>query len=225
MRPVIAYVDDEIANLTFYREILSEAFEVEIYSRSLDLAKAMEEKSFDCFILDIYMPVLDGFQLLERIRQRPENSKKPVFFITTNPHDEVRISSYQKGATDFFDRMVKKDELVARLESKIKAYKENIHFLKLGNLSIDLHKIDCHLNGKKNVLTLLEFKVLSKLIQVYPNKVSKDDLVQSIWGDDKINTNNLNTHLYNLRMKIEDWDYEIDNHRFQGFGIRLKEGK
>ena len=222
MKPVIAYVDDEIPNLTFYREILSDDFEVEIYSRSLDLTMALEKKSFDCFILDIYMPVIDGFQLLERIRERPETSKTPVFFITSNPHDEVKVSSYKKGAADFLDRMVKKDELIARLESKIKAYRSNLNFLKMGNLSIDLHQIDCHLDGKKLILTLLEFKVLSKLIQAYPNKVSKEDLVRSVWGEDRVNANNLNTHLYNLRMKIEDWNHEIDNHRFQGFSIRSK---
>lgn len=222
MKPIIAYVDDEVSNLIFYKEILSDDFEVETYSRSLDLTKAMENKSFDCFILDIYMPVIDGFQLLEKIRQKPETAKTPVFFITTNPHDEIKVSSYKKGAADFLDRMVKKDELVARLESKIKAHRHNLNVLKMGNLSIDLHQIDCHLDGKKLVLTLLEFKVLSKLVQAYPHKVSKDDLVRSIWGEDKINANNLNTHLYNLRMKIEDWNHEIENHRFQGFWINPK---
>jgi DNA-binding response OmpR family regulator len=92
----------------------------------------------------------------------------------------------------------------------------------MGNLSIDLHQIDCHLGDDKLILTLLEFKVLSKLMQAYPDKVSKEDLVHSIWGNEKINNNNLNTHLYNLRMKIADWNHEIDNHRFQGFCIKKK---
>jgi DNA-binding response OmpR family regulator len=222
MKPVIAYVDDEIPNLVFYKEILSDNFEIETYSRSLDLTKAMKEKSFDCFILDIYMPIVDGFQLLEKIRERPETSKTPVFFITTNPHDEVKVASYKKGAVDFLDRMVKKDELIARLESKIKAHRNNLTILTMGNLSIDLHQIDCHLGDDKLILTLLEFKVLSKLMQAYPDKVSKEDLVHSIWGNEKINNNNLNTHLYNLRMKIADWNHEIDNHRFQGFCIKKK---
>ena len=222
MKPVIAYVDDDISNLIFYKELLSCSFTVETYARSLDLTKAMEEKTFDCFILDIYMPVVDGFQLLDRIRQRPGTSKTPVFFVTTNPHDEIKVNSFKKGAADFFDRMVKKDELIARLEARIKAYKESASLLKLGTLCIDLQKLDCYLNGSKIILTMLEFKILAKLVQLNPNKITKAELVQSIWGEDSINTNNLNTHLYNLRMKLADWDYEIENHRFQGFYLKCK---
>lgn len=222
MKPVIAYVDDDPANLDFYRELLHDSFEVETFARSLDLAKILDEKEFDCFILDIYMPVIDGFQLLERIRERPGTAKTPVFFVTANPCDEVKVTSYRKGAADFFDRMVKRDELVARLEARIKSYRETGSSLKLGRLCLDLHKIDCYLNGEKLILTLIEFKILCKLIQICPTRILKGDLVKAIWGGDAINANNLNSHLYNLRMKLADWDYEIDNHRFQGFGIEKK---
>jgi DNA-binding response OmpR family regulator len=222
MNPVVAYVDDDFSNLSYYKELLSSNFVVETFVRSLDLTKAMENKSFDCFILDIYMPVVDGFQLLEKIRENPETSKTPVFFITTNPHDELKVNSFQKGVADFFDRMIKKDELIARIESRIKSHRGTLSFLKMGNLSIDIHQIECYLGRDKMVLTLLEFKILSKIIQSYPNKVTKTDLVHSIWGKDMVNANNLNTHLYNLRMKLADWDYEIDNHRFEGFWLRQK---
>lgn len=222
MKPVVAYVDDDFSNLSFYKDLLSDNFEVEVFTRSLDLTKAMEETTFDCFILDIYMPVVDGFQLLEKIRAMPESSKTPVFFVTTNPHDELKINSFKKGAADFFDRMIKKDELIARLESRIKSHKETLSFSKVGTLCLDLQKIDCYLGTEKIVLTMLEFKILSKIIQTHPNKVTKTELVKSIWGSDAVNANNLNTHLYNLRIKLADWDYEIDNHRFQGFGLKSK---
>jgi two-component system alkaline phosphatase synthesis response regulator PhoP len=118
--------------------------------------------------------------------------------------------------------MVKKEELVARLESRIKEFRKNSSLLKIGNLSVDLNQIDCHLDGKKLILTLLEFKVLSKLMQTFPHKVTKDELVRSIWGEDKISANNINTHLYNLRLKIADWNHAIENHRTQGFWIDSK---
>jgi two-component system alkaline phosphatase synthesis response regulator PhoP len=222
MKPVVAYVDDDFSNLSFYKELLSSNFAVETFSRSLDLTKAMEKKTFDCFIVDIYMPVVDGFQLLEKIRTNPETAKTPVFLVTSNPHDELKVNSFKQGAADFFDRMIKKDELIARLESRIKSHRESMSFFKMGSLSIDLLQIECYLGREKMVLTLLEFKIVSKLIQLYPNKVTKADLVHSIWGKDLVNANNLNTHLYNLRMKLADWDYEIDNHRLEGYLLRQK---
>lgn len=222
MKPVIAYVDDDLANLTLYQQLLSEHFTVEIFPRSQDLARVIPEKSFDCFILDVFMPELDGFQLLEKIRSRPENSSIPVFFVTARPQDEIKINSYKKGATDFFDRLTNPEELIARLESRIRAYKESRVSLSLGSLRLDLNLIDCYLEEKKLVLTMLEFKILAKILRAHPYKVTKADLIQNIWGNDAVNANNLNTHLYNLRLKLADWDYEIDNHRFMGFGLKKK---
>lgn len=220
MKTKIAYVDDDIQNLIFYKEILSSHFEIDTFTHSVDLINAMEEKSFDCFILDIYMPVMDGFQLLEKIRQQPKYSKIPIFLISSNPSDEVKIMTFRNGAIDFFDRMIGKEELIARLDSKVKAYRESMSFLEMDNLSIDLHQVDCILNNKKIILTLIEFKLLSKLMKTYPNKVSKEELVQAVWGNEQMSANNLNTHLYNLRMKVADWKYVIENQRFQGFFLK-----
>lgn len=222
MKPVVAYVDDDFANLNFYKDLLSDYFTVETFARSLDLTEALEKKAFDCFILDIYMPVLDGFQLMEKIRARPESSRTPVFFVTANPHDEIKIRSFNQGAADFFDRMVKRDELVARLQSRIRTHKDSLNLIKVGKLTLDLQKLDCFIGSTKVDLTMIEFKVVTRLIQQSPQKVTKADLVRAIWGDDSLNTNNLNTHVYNLRTKLADWDYEIENHRVQGFSLKEK---
>lgn len=222
MKPVIAYVDDDLGNLQLYKDILSEHFTVETFSRALDLMKVLPDKNFDCFILDIYMPVVDGFQLFEKIRENPQSSKCPVFFVTSNPDDELKVSSFKKGATDFFDRLIRKDELIARLESRIKAHRETLTFIKLGTLSVDLHEIAAFI-GKENLnLTILEFKILTKLLQSHPAFVPKVDLTNAIWGKEAINANNLNTHIYNLRMKITDWDHDVENHRVQGYYLKPK---
>jgi DNA-binding response OmpR family regulator len=220
MKNTIAYVDDDFENLSFYKEMLSEDFELEVFSRSLDFMEALKEKNYCCFILDIYMPVLDGFRMLEKIRERPELNHTPVFFITSHPHDELKILSYNSGATDFVDRMVKKEEFVARLRSKIKAHRETNNFLRMENLHIDLQRINCVLNDEKIILTITEFKLLAKLMKNFPYKISKEELVKSVWGNDQLSANNLNTHLYNLRMKVADWCYTIENHRQEGFFLK-----
>lgn len=220
MKNIIAYVDDDLENLNFYKEMLSEEFEVKTYSRSLDFLEALKEKSFCCFILDIYMPVMDGFLLLEKIRQNPELTQNPVFFITSHPHEEVKILSYNRGATDFVDRMVKKDEFVARLKSKMRAHRESNNLIRMENLCLDMQKIDCVLNGEKIILTITEFKLLAKLMKIHPQKISKEELVKNIWGNEQMSANNLNTHLYNLRMKVADWNYTIDNQRSHGFFLK-----
>ena len=187
-----------------------------------DLIGQLDEKSFDCFILDINMPEMSGFELFEIIRSRSKVSNTPVFLITTNPSDEVKINSFKNGAADFFDRFIRKDELIARLEARIKDYRKSRSFISLGNVQVDFHKIECHLNSEKVVLTLIEFKILAYLLKTYPLKYSKDDLVDAIWGREIVSSNTINTHLSNLRTKLAEWTFEIDHIRGNGFQLNPK---
>lgn len=219
MRPIIGYVDDDITNHGFYKEILGDNYEVQTFARSLDLVNCLDNKHFDCFIFDIYMPLMDGFQLLERVRRHPDNKKTPVFFVTTNPHDEVKVSSFKKGAADFFDRLITKNELLARLESRISFQKEFSAIHKLGSLQLDQHAIEVKLHKKDITLTLIEFKLLSRLLQSFPKKILKTDLINYVWGNQTTHSNNLNSHIYNLRLKLEGWEYEIRFHKNEGLWL------
>lgn len=217
MKPIIAYVDDDVKNLEFYRELLEDDFSVETYLRSIDLINSLPSKTFDCYIFDIYMPFIDGFQLFERITKSSPTQLAPVFFVTANPDDEVRVVSYQKGAADFFDRLIKKDELIARLKSRIKTHRAMSTVHKLGSLALDHHSIEVTLHSKPIVLTLIEFKILSKLLKSFPQRTSKEELMEHVWGRSSTHSNNLNSHLYNLRIKLTDWEYEISLHKTTGF--------
>lgn len=222
MKPVIAYIDDDFHNLNFYKDFLSTNFEVEIFHCAKELIDKAKTKSFDCFILDINMPGMSGFEVFEAIRAIPELAKTPVFLITTSPNDEVKIKSYKNGAADFFDRFIRKDELIARLEARIKDYQHSRPQISLGNVSIDFHKVECYLNKDRIILTLIEFKILAYLLKIYPQKYSKDELVDAIWGKEIVSSNTINTHLSNLRTKLADWCYEIDHIRGKGFHLKLK---
>lgn len=221
-KPKIAYVDDDLNNLTHYQKILSEKFNVDTYLKSVDFLEKIESIHYDCYLIDVFMPVLDGFELLDKIKMHNENKLVPAFIITSNPCDEVRVNSYRTGATDFIDRLIKSDELIIRIESKINKYKEISPVLKIGNLKLHLKHLASELNNRVLDLTLLEYKLLTGLIQKHPQKITKPEFVNLIWGESAINENNLNTHLYNLRKKTQDWDYEISHHRSDGFGLTKK---
>lgn len=222
MKPVIAYLDDDFQNLNFYKEFLSTHFEVETFHSQNDLMNTVKTKFFDCFILDINMPGMSGFEVFEAIRAVPDLVKTPVFLITTSPSDEVKIKSYKNGAADFFDRFIRKEELIARLEARINDFRNTRSQISVGNLLIDFHKVECYLNRERIVLTLIEFKILAYILKIFPKKYTKDELVNAIWGKEIVSSNTLNTHLSNLRTKLADWGYEIDHIRGKGFHLKLK---
>lgn len=222
MKPVIAYIDDDFQNLNFYKEFLSTHFDIEIFHCPQDLMDVARRKNFDCFILDINMPGMSGFDVFEAIRTIPELVTTPIFLITTSPNDEVKLRSYKNGAADFFDRFIRKEELIARLEARIKDHRNSRAQISLGNVAIDFHKVECYLNSEKIVLTLIEFKILAYILKMYPQKYSKDELVDAIWGNEIVSSNTINTHLSNLRTKLADWSFEIDHIRGKGFHLKLK---
>lgn len=222
MKPVLACVDDSHLNLEFYKDLLSHLFEIDTYHNPVDFALKVNEKEYDCYLFDLRMPILNGFHLLEKIRNHPHKKNIPVFIITSNVEDQVRLDSYKGGATDFLDRSLKTDELLVRIESRVESYRSSTHLVKLGNLQMNHKTVDCFVNQEKLVLTLIEFKILSILIQEFPARVSKTSLISKIWGRDSVNANNLNTHLYNLRLKLATWNHELNYDRRDGFGLDAK---
>ncbi len=99
-----------------------------------------------------------NFQLLEKVRGHEDKKQIPVFIITSNSTDEVRVNSYKTGATDFFDRLIKKDELITRIQVKIDQARESASLITIGCLKLNLKKMSCELEKKYIDLTMLEFQ-------------------------------------------------------------------
>lgn len=222
MKPSLAYIDDDFLNLKSYKDILDEHFKVETFHDPKQFLTDLSSKRYDCIILDIHMPIMDGHEVFKCIRTNPSFLRTPVFFVSSNVNDEVKIKSFQDGAADFFDRLISKEELIVRLSSRIRTYKEVQPQISLGNVMLDFHKVEAYLNDEKLELTLIEFKILSYLLKTYPQRYSKSELVQAIWGTDILSSNTINTHLSNLRTKLADWTYEIDHIKGKGFFLKSK---
>ena len=216
-KPLVAYFDDDEANLSAYQDFLADEFEIQLFQKPEKLVQALEETKFDCFLLDIRLAGSNAFDLVEYIRQSNVYRSTPIFFITGSPEDFDKLEILRLGVADVFDRFIHRDELVVRLQSKISAYREFSSLIKIGSLVLDRAKLDCRLNGHRITLTLLEFKILAKLASDYPRAISRDVLIQYVWGGDSVSTNSLNTHISNLRSKLSGWGFEISYDKALGF--------
>ena len=218
----IAYVDDDIHNLKHYKEMLSIDFNVDTYLNGANLLESMNHQFYDCFVVDIYMPQLNGFELVKAIRTHQRYKRTPVFFVTSSPEDEVKIQSYNFFAADFLDRMTKRDELVARIKNRIELHRVSSDELRVGNLVINTSKVEATLAGHRLNLTLIEYKILHFFSLNQSLSLSKQELMEYLWPNEMVNPNNLNTHIYNLRQKVEVWDHEIIGDRKKGFYLNKK---
>ncbi len=208
MKGTIIYFDDDKNNLECLVEALDN-FKVVAVSKPESYDDVLKNHRPQALIIDVNMPIMNGFQLYEKILQDNSYNGCPVFFISGDVSDENQIKSFQNGAVDFFPRDLRIEEMSLRLTNKIKMFIQGSKSIDVGNLKLDLEGYKAHIAGQLVDLTLLEFRILSTLLRAPFYSVNRDEMTSIIWGKEPIKQATIHTHLANLRNKISGWDHVV----------------
>lgn len=209
MKWTLIYFDDQIQNIEVYKELLEDDFHVIGSNDVRQFDTIIQENHPHAFMLDVHMPFMDGHALYKNIIQHPLYNGCPVFFISGDVSDENKIRSYESGGVDFIPREMPSSELILRLSNKIKLYLQMSTVLELGNLRIDVKRLKITIQGQVIDLTLLEMRLLGILLRAFPQVISRSEVILKIWGSEPVKPGTINTHITNLRPKIENWDHMI----------------
>ena len=172
---------------------------------AVEYVKAHPE--LDLVLLDVMMPEMDGFQTCDAIRK---DSNVPVLFLTAKSAESDRVSAYSSGGDDFLSKPFSSIELLAKVSSLLRRYKEYRgkpeEALAVENLEVDFstHKVTSA--GKPVSLTDTEYSILAYLLQNRGRTVTAVELYEAVWNE-KFLTGSGNTvmvHVLNLRRKIEE---------------------
>ena len=205
----IVYFDDDVLNIEAYKLMLQSKFNIMGFSDGNQHPQIMEEHYPHAFLIDIHMPMIDGFNLYKKIIAHPRYNGCPIFFISGDQSDINKIRSYEEGALDFLPRTISEEELVLRLTNKIQLFFKMSTNISLGNLRIDAQTFKVFVNEKLVDLTLIEMRMLSVLLRNFPEAISKKNVLKQIWGDEAVKSGTINTHLTNLRSKVDGWTHAI----------------
>ena len=126
-QPVILVVDDQVSNLLVLESMLLPlGYHVEMAKNGLEALKKVAENSPDLVLLDILMPLMDGFETCRKIKANPDTQNIPVVMVTALVAVEDRVKALEAGADDFLTKPVDKTEVRARVKSllKVKAYND-----------------------------------------------------------------------------------------------------
>ena len=160
-------------------------------------------------ILDVMMPVMDGFNLLRKIR---EHSTLPVIFLTARTDEMDKVLGLGLGADDYLAKPFSIAELVARVGAQLRRNNEYLSpkeksnsSITYGNLSIDKEKCCAFKNGEPIELGAKEYKLLLHFIE-HPERVfTKRQLYQAVWGEEYyFDDNTVMVHISRIRNRIED---------------------
>lgn len=203
-RPILI-VDDELELLTMIRSIFERAgFTQIITAPSAEIAlEILKDKMPDLVILDVMLPGMDGFTLLEKIR---EVSKIPVIMLTAKGEAEDRFSGFESGADDYVVKPFLPKELLLRVQAILKrTYPEGSRIVTLAASEVDLDKAEVHHGERVILLTAKEYSIFLKLFENAGRIVTIGSLCQTACGDIWQGYEaTLMTHIRHLREKIEE---------------------
>ncbi|GIM27896.1 DNA-binding response regulator [Clostridium polyendosporum] len=227
----ILIVDDEeniVELLKFNLE--NSGYKVLTAYNGIDALKVVKSEQPKLVLLDLMLPGLDGYDVCKEIRRDSLTTNIPIIMTTAKGEEIDKILGLELGADDYLTKPFSIRELVARVKAVLRRTTNTTSFEKvfnIGNLTIDFLKHEVLKNGEKVDLTLKEFELLETLIQNKGKVLTRDMLLDKIWGYEYIGeTRTVDVHIRHLRKKIEDDD---KNPRFietiRGIGYRFSSGE
>ncbi len=205
-RRILLVEDEESLLLTLTDRLRAEGYEVETASDGdAALARALEG-SFDLVVLDVMLPRRDGFEVCRELRAR--GVEIPILMLTARSQVVDRVVGFKLGADDYVTKPFAMAELLARVEAMFRrsraAGAQAAGTYAFGDVRVDFRRAEVFRNGQPVALSALEFKLLAFLIQNRGALVSRDLLLDKVWGYDATpTTRTVDVHVAGLRQKLE----------------------
>jgi DNA-binding response OmpR family regulator len=224
-RARILVVDDESDIRELFRELLGRAgYEVAVAEDGRAGLRDLFAAHPDLVILDVNMPGLDGWQTLERIR---DVSEVPVLMLTARTGELEKVRGLTRGADDYVTKPFGRQELLARIQALLRrttGHAESLETYADDVLSIDFAQRSVTVGERAVSLTPLEFKLLSAFVR-HPNQVlSREQLLELVWGDSfGVSGDQVKLYVGYLRRKLNpDSPEEAPVETVRGFGYRYR---
>jgi DNA-binding response OmpR family regulator len=220
MKPYqVMLLDDDIDILECMKFGLGEEFKVSTFSDSTEALSFLEKNSMDAIVLDYHMPGIIALNLYQQLRQKKPN--QPIMFLTGETSPQIRVQGLEVGADDFLHKPISMPELGAHIKNRIRYYaKKEDESVEINNLKINYSHPDVLVDDEIISLTRKEFQILCMLARKVNSVVPREEFIGAMWQNVKVEENNLDTHLSNLRKKLKNFSGEIKT--IKCFGYILK---
>lgn len=218
----LLHIDDDQKFLFKIQDLLKDSYYIESLSSVLAVEDYIHTEKFDAILIDIHMPYKNASAVIEEIRSSKANKATGLFVLSSDEFIETKLDYLALGIKDYLHKGMDSRELRLRIENGLKDNSKS-KIISIGSLSIDPSTISVILNSEEVALTLIEYKILYFLCS-HPNKINKrDDIKSFVWGErTHVDKNVLNSHIYNIKSKLQEWEYSISSVRFKGISIKEK---
>jgi len=205
-RRVLLVEDEPSLVLTLTDRLVSEGFEVETArDGEAGLSRALAG-SFDIILLDVMLPGRDGFEVCRELRSR--GVEVPIVMLTARGQVVDRVVGLKLGADDYVTKPFEMIELLARIEALFRRARVPLSSpagtYACGDVRVDFRRAEVFRAGEPVPLSALEFKLLAYFIQNRGALLTRDELLDKVWGYDAMpTTRTVDVHVASLRQKLE----------------------
>ncbi|MGL5313077.1 MAG: response regulator transcription factor [Peptostreptococcaceae bacterium] len=199
---ILVIEDDSNIQELIVEFLSSEGYTVESANDGLEGIQKFKQGNYDLIILDIMMPNLDGYGVCKMIRS---TSSIPIIFLTALNDEENQVKGFDMQCDDYITKPFSFNLLIKRVEAVLRRSTKSTSddFICFEDLKLNLNTYTVEVENETIELTLKEFNILKSLIEKYPQVITREGLLDDIWGYDYYgDTRIVDAHIKNLRKKI-----------------------
>ena len=225
MEKILIIEDEESILMALEDDLRIEGYQVSSAKDGLKGFSMAKEQGYDLIILDIMLPEMNGFEVCKQLRQTGITT--PILILTAKSQEVDKVLGLELGADDYVTKPFSPRELLARVNAlfrRVKQTQQGIDLYHFGDVVVDFKKYEAEKGGLPIYLTVLEFAMLHFLIKNKDQVVSRDSILDKVWGDSVyVYPRTVDTHIVHLRKKIED---DPENPKYiigvRGIGYKFK---
>ena len=221
----VLVVEDEPKMASVLRQGLTEEGYHAVVARDGGEGLALARSArFDLIILDVMLPGVDGFEVAQRLRT--EQNLTPILILTARDGDEDIVRGLNVGADDYLTKPFSLEVFLARVRavSRRGPIAQPVSY-QIGDLTLNTATREVKRSGRSLRLTAREYSLLELLARRSPRILTRDDILQSVWGfEGDVSANNLEAYVHLLRSKLEQENEARLVHTIRGVGYCLRAG-
>jgi len=211
MKETILVIEDEkdIAKMLDYN-LKKEGYKALTAYDGEDAIDTANAKQPDLILLDLMLPGMDGLEVCKALKSESRTAWIPIIMLTAKSQEPDKVIGLELGADDYVTKPFSPRELIARIKAVLRRAKDKDRLpdvMKIGELRIDFSKITVTVKDKPVELAAKEFELLKALIKAKGRVLSRDYLLDAIWGFDhalEIQTRTVDVHIRTLRKKLKN---------------------
>lgn len=226
MKKVLIIEDDDAIRKALVDDFTFEGFCVDSAAMGNEGLKKAFDPDIDIILLDLMLPEMDGFEICKELRKK--DVETPIIMLTAKSQEIDKILGLEFGADDYITKPYSSRELHARVKAVLRRRTSekgntNESQFRFGDFEINFRKFTCKRKEASINLTALEFSLLHCLINKREQVISRNEILDLVWGEDvMVTSRTVDTHIAKLRKKIED---DPSNPRwiigFRGIGYKF----